>query len=198
MHDFSRAPAALAVPTAPAEPNDTLLLCVDLQPIFLAGIPDKPLIVSRCAFAIAAAAGLGLPVLFTEQIPEKLGPTAPELLAVVTKSKALGKDAFSAFGDETIAALIRAQGTRQLLLCGIETPICVYQSARDALQAGYAVTVLSDCVGGRRPADGTAALAHLAALGCRVLPAETVFYALLKHARHPFFRDYTALVKKYA
>lgn len=174
-----------------------LLLCIDMQPTFLTAIPDIHRVHWRCSFALEAAAGLGLPVLFTEQVPAKLGGTAADLLALCIKPETLGKNAFSAFGDEKIVARLRTSQAKQLLLCGIETPICVYQTARDALQAGYQVTLLTDCVAGRRAFDGATALAHLAQLGCTLLPVETVFYSLLQNARHPFFRDYIALVKKY-
>lgn len=174
-----------------------LLLCIDMQPAFLTAIPDNHRVHWRCSFALEAAAGLGLPVLFTEQVPAKLGGTAADLLALCAKPEAIGKDAFSAFGEAKIAARLRTSGAKALLLCGIETPVCVYQTARDALDAGYQVTILTDCVGERRPTDAAAVLTHLASAGCTLLPAETVFYSLLQNARHPFFRSYTALVKKY-
>ena len=174
-----------------------LLLCIDLQPAFLAASPDRQRVHRRCSFALAVAKGLGLPVLFTEQVPAKLGGTAEDLLALVDQPVALGKDAFSAFGSKVIIAHLKASGAKHLLICGIETPVCVYQTARDALQAGYQVTVLVDCVGARRAEDATAVLAHLVQAGCAVLPAETVFYAMLRDATHPFFRAYTQLVKKY-
>jgi nicotinamidase-related amidase len=173
------------------------LLCIDLQPAFLAAIPDSQRVHWRCSFALEAARGLGLPVLFTEQVPAKLGQTAEDLLALADKPAVLGKDAFSALGDKAIAAHLKAGGAKHLLLCGIETPVCVYQTARDALQAGYQVTLLADCLGARRADDAATVLAQLRHLGCTVLPAETVFYSLLHDARHPFFRDYTKLVKKY-
>jgi nicotinamidase-related amidase len=174
-----------------------LLLCIDLQPIFLATIPDSQRVHWRCSFALEAARGLGLPVLFTEQVPHKLGGTAEDLLAHCAAPNALGKTAFSAMGEAKIAERIRLSGAQHLLLCGIETPVCVYQTARDALNAGYQVTILADCIGARRTGDATTALTHLAQAGCAVLPAETVFYALLHSAQHSFFREYTALVKKY-
>ncbi|MDI1337813.1 MAG: isochorismatase family protein [Lacunisphaera sp.] len=182
--------------TAPAAPPT--LLCIDLQPAFLAAIPEVQRVHWRCSFALEVARGLGLPVVFTEQVPAKLGHTAADLLALAEKPVVLGKDAFSAFGDKAIAAHFKASGAKHLLVCGIETPVCVYQTARDARQAGYHVTVLVDCVGARRADDATAVLAHLAQAGCSVLPAETVFYALLRDAQHPFFRAYTQLVKKYS
>ena len=177
---------------------DTLLLCIDLQPTFLSALPDAARVQRRCAFALEAAHGLGLPVLFTEQVPAKLGRTSPDLLGLIPKPEAMGKDSFSAFGDEHITRRLQEIGAEHLLLCGIETPICVYQSALDALRREYQVTLLTDCVGARRSEDAAAALAALAKSGCHLLPSETVCYSLLNDARHPFFRPFTALVKKYA
>jgi len=176
---------------------DSLLLCLDLQPAFLAAIPGAADLLQRCEFAVEAAHGLGLPVLFTEQVPAKLGHTAPELLRLLPKPEACGKDSFSALGDDHITRRVQEIGVEHLLVCGIETPICVYQTAVAALRSEYQVTILTDCVGARRAGDATAALAALAKSGCHLLPAETVFYALLNDAKHPFFRAYTSLVKKY-
>lgn len=181
----------------PAEQTESFLLCIDLQPIFISAIADGGHVRQRCAFALEAAKGLGLPVLFTEQVPDKLGGTTEDLLQLVEQPEVMGKDAFSAFGNEQIAARVRASGAKQLLIIGLETPVCVFQTARDARQAGFQVTILADCVGARRGDDATVALAYLAAYGCAVLPAETYFYARLQNARHPFFRDFTSLVKKY-
>ena len=123
---------------------EPLLLCIDMQPVFLAAICDSQRVHWRCSFALEVARGLNLPVLFTEQVPDKLGGTAEDLLALCEKPEPLGKDAFSAFGNEKIAARIRASGAKQLLISGLETPVCVYQTARDALMAGYRVTILAD------------------------------------------------------
>jgi len=178
-------------------PPDTLLLCIDLQPGFLAAIPGAAALQRRCEFAVESAHGLGLPVLFTEQVPAKLGHTAPGLLAHLPKPEAHGKDTFSAFGDEHLTRRIQEIGAEHLLICGIETPVCIYQTALAALRSEYQVTILTDCIGARRADDATVALAALGKAGCHLLPAETVFYALLNDARHPFFRAYTSLVKKY-
>lgn len=177
---------------------DTLLLCVDLQPAFLGAIPDGARVAHRSAFAIEASRGLGLPVLFTEQVPGKLGPTDPSLLALAAPAEALGKDTFSAFSDDRIRRRLQEISADRLLLCGIETPVCIYQTALAALGDEYQVTILTDCVGARRADDAEVALTALAKAGCLLLPAETVFYERLHDARHPFFRSFTSLVKKYA
>lgn len=181
---------------APSHPSDLLLLAIDLQPGLLATMDPAGLLARDCRFALAAAVGLGLPVAFTEQVPAKLGATPAALRAAAPSAPVWAKQSFSALGDDKIrAALLGPEGPRHLLLAGIETPICVYQTAIEALRADLTVTVLTDCVGARRPADAAAALDALARLGCHLLPAETVFYSLVQDAGHPFFRGLTALVK---
>ncbi|MEO6568828.1 MAG: isochorismatase, partial [Opitutaceae bacterium] len=81
-------------------PSGILLLCLDLQPVFLRVVDDGDALLGRCAFAISAAAGLGLPVTFTEQVPQKLGGTAPELLALANNPAVFPKTSFSALGDQ--------------------------------------------------------------------------------------------------
>jgi nicotinamidase-related amidase len=175
------------------------LLCLDVQGSFLSALPEGARMLRRCQFAVAAAAGLGVPVAFTEQVPQKLGPTVPELRQLAPAAAVYAKRSFSAFGDPAVRAALSASGAvEHLLLCGLETPICVYQTAIDALGADLQVTVLSDAVGARREADAQVCLAALARAGAHVLPAETVYYALLGGADHPYFKAYTQLVKAYA
>lgn len=183
-------------PVSPHLPTDTLLLCIDLQPGFLDAIPGGAAVLARCEFAVRAAVGLGLPVAFTEQVPAKLGGTATALRAAAANAPAWGKRTFSALADDTIrAALLAERRVGHLILCGLETPICVYQTAIAALAEGVDVTVLSDCVVARRADDSRVCLEALARHGAHVLPAETVFYALLRDADHPQFREFTRLVK---
>jgi nicotinamidase-related amidase len=181
-----------------ATSSGALLLCIDMQPVFVRAIAEGARVQRRCEFAVAAAHGLGLPVAFTEQVPQKLGGTAPELLTLAPGAGVFGKATFSALADDGIReTLLEQRGAEHLLLCGIETPVCVYQTAVAALAAGLQVTVLSDAVGARRPDDAAVCLAALARAGAHVLPAETVFYALLHDVKHPFFKAYTQLVKSH-
>lgn len=183
-------------PSPSANPDDTLLLCVDAQPVFLSAIAGGEIVRRRCEFAVAAAVGLGVPVAFTEQVPHKLGHTAPELLDLAPQAAVWSKNTFSALADDGIRdALFRQRDVQHLLLCGIETPVCVYQTAIAALAEGLQITVLSDAVGARREHDAQVCLEALARSGAHVLPSETVFYALLRDVSHPFFRAYTQLVK---
>jgi nicotinamidase-related amidase len=171
-----------------------------MQPVFIGAVADGRVVLGRCQFAVAAACGLGIPVAFTEQVPAKLGSTDPSLLSLVEKPEVHPKDTFSAFSPAgpVREALARGRTLEHVLICGVETPICVYQSAADALQAGLSVTILSDCVGARRREDAATCTVALARAGAHVLPSETVFYSILGGTAHPYFKAYTQLVKKYA
>lgn len=188
----------MTAPNSAPGPAGAVLLCLDLQPVFLRAIAAGAAVQRRCAFAVAAAGGLGLPVVFTEQAPQKLGGTAPELPPLAPGAAVFGKGTFSALADEGIRrALLHDRGVEHLIICGLETPVCVYQTAIDALAENLAVTILSDAVGARRADDAAACLAALARAGAHVLPSETVFYALLRDTAHPFFKTYTQLVKSH-
>ena len=175
-----------------------LLLCVDMQPVFLKALPDRDRLLKRCGFAISAAQGLGMRVAFTEQAPNKLGGADPELLNRVKKPTLFSKTTFSALADNGIADVIRKLDIEHLVLCGLETPICIYQTALDAVDRNLQVTILSDACGARRPEDAATCLSALERHGVYVLPSETVFYALVQGTGHPFFKDYTKLVKSHA
>jgi nicotinamidase-related amidase len=179
--------------------DGALLLCLDLQPVFLRAVVNGVLVQRRCEFALGAARGLEMPVAFTEQAPAKLGGTEPTLLALADSPEVHAKDTFSALaaGSAVRTALTEGRHIEHLILCGVETPICVFQTAVDAIQAGLAVTVLTDCVGARRQGDAGVCLEALARAGAHILPAETVFYSILGGSSHPFFRAFTELVKKY-
>lgn len=186
----------------PSEPDSSLsgiqLLCIDLQDAFLQAIAERESVQRRCAFAIQAAVGIGLSIAFTEQVPHKLGGTSPALLRGVEQPVIFAKTTFSALADASIRGSLEERGIEHLLLCGIETSVCVHQTALDALAAGMQVTLLSDCVGARRPDDARTCLQALVRAGVHVLPSETVFYSLLHDVSHPFFRAYTQLVKAHA
>ncbi|HTQ31928.1 MAG TPA: isochorismatase family protein [Opitutaceae bacterium] len=179
--------------------DGALLLCVDMQPAFVNVIAEGARVQRRCEFAIEAAAGIGLRTAFTEQVPQKLGSTAPSLLAAAgKKAHVFSKVTFSALDDDGIRDALRTLDVEHLILCGLETPICLYQTALAAIDHQLQITLLSDCIGARRTDDATACLTALTRLGVHLLPSETVFFALLHDARHPFFRDFSTLVKKYA
>ena len=180
-----------------SDPIDHLgLLCIDLQESFLKAIPESEHLLRRCRFALEAAGLLGVSVAATEQIPEKLGTTHPRLTeAWPENTPVFPKSSFAALEAAGLHRWVEANQIDHLLLVGIEVPICIYQTAVQALGNDLGVTLLSDCVGQRRNEDRAPVFRQLLAMEAHILPAETIFYSLLGSADHPQFRDYTKLVK---
>lgn len=174
------------------------LLVLDMQEVFLRAMPDEAVCLRRTEFAIRAARLLDIPVLFTEQVPEKVGSTTQALLDASDESpEVFPKTAFSALRAEGFEARLEELECEHLLLTGIEIPICIYQTCLDAVAAGRAITVLGDCVTGRRPEDFAMVREALTRSDVHWLPSETVFYSILGDAEHPQFKAYTKLVKTF-
>ncbi|MFP4157900.1 MAG: isochorismatase family protein [Opitutales bacterium] len=174
------------------------LLCLDLQDPFLKAIPERTLLLERCAFAIEAAKLLGLTIAVTEQMPDKLSGTTESIRTrLPANTPVFDKQTFSALEAAGLDRWIQTNQLDHLLLIGIETPICIYQTAVQALGDELGVTLLADCIGQRRHADRAPVLQQLLAMDAHILPSETIFYSLLGSANHPQFREYTRLVKTY-
>lgn len=177
--------------------NHLGLLLIDFQDIFLKTMPDRERLLQRTTFALKAAELLGVSVAVTEQLPEKLGGTTEALTSAWdANTPVFSKSAFSAFEAEGLHRWIEANQIEHLLIAGIETSICVYQTALQALGEDIGVTLLSDCISERRAEDRAPVLEQLLAMDAHVLPSETIFYSLLGSAEHPQFREFTQLVKE--
>lgn len=172
------------------------LILIDLQPPFLKMLANGDAVLRRCQFAYRVAHTLGLPILFTEQNPDKLGVTDERLLneAGAADCARIGKKSFSAFQSGEVLQWVRQHDLSHVLLVGLETHICIYLSALDATEGDCEVTVLSDCIGGRMPAQDPVVFSALRGSGVHILPSETVFYSLLGSAEHPLFRTLSRLV----
>ncbi len=182
-----------------SDPIDHLgLLVIDLQDAFLKVIPDFKTILKRSAFAVEAATLLGCKVAVTEQIPSKLGETTDTIKKLLPEQALIfEKESFSAMEATGVDRWIEINQLDHLLLIGIETSICIYQTAVQALGDKTSVTLLSDCIGERRNEDRDSVFQQLLAMEAHVLPSETIFYSLLGSASHPKFREFAKIVKRY-
>lgn len=139
---------------------------------------------------------LGLPLFVTEQYPQGLGATIPELKSSLPAGQLyLSKTSFSSLGDPKIKELLLSQPATQWILMGIEAHICVLQSAKDLLAAQRQVVVLNDAISSRSIYDFSTAIAEMRDLGIRVSSTETLLYELMQNAEAPEFRPITALIK---
>lgn len=181
-----------------SDPTNHLgLLLIDFQDVFLKVIPNQEQLLQRTRFAIRAAELLGVAVAATEQLPSKLGETTDQLADLIDGSTPIfDKNAFSALEAEGLDRWIETNQIEHILIAGLETSICIYQTAIQALSQDIGVTLLSDCIGERRPEDREPVLKQLLSMEAHVLPSETIFYSLIGSAEHPQFKELTQLVKE--
>jgi nicotinamidase-related amidase len=178
------------------EPDNTVVVVVDLQEAFREPIFEFDQIVARTAVVVQAAKLLNLPVLVTEQYPQKLGATVPEIKSSLPEGVAIvDKTAFSCCGASMFMEQLERLRRRQLLLCGIETHVCMSQTAHDLLSRGYQVHVLEDCSSSRTPANREIGLAKMRRSGTLPSSSEMALFELMVDSRHEHFRAISKLVK---
>ena len=144
---------------------------------------------------IAGVKALGLPVLWLEQNPDRMGATVPELAELLPGQRPITKMSFSCCGAPPFVAALAQSARRQVILCGIETHVCICQTARDLGAAGYAVEVVEDAVSSRTPDNKRLGLDKVRAAGGQITSVETILFELLRTAEHPAFRTVLRLVK---
>jgi nicotinamidase-related amidase len=177
-------------------PDKASLVVIDIQEAFRHVIPDFTVIAARALTAIWGFQALGLPVLITEQYPKGLGRTAEEiLLALPDDFEIFEKTAFSSCGAAPFASKLEELGVSQVVLCGLETHICVNQTAHDLLERGFEVHLLTDCVRSRFERDKRAGLAKMQMSGVVPSSIEMALFELLRDAKHDKFKEIQALIK---
>ncbi len=175
--------------------EDTVLVFIDVQGRLHEIMHDREALDANLERLIRCAQLMGIPILVTEQIPEKLGPTSEPFRSLLEKEKTVPKTAFSCCGDLRFLAELRSLGKAQVVLVGIETHVCVYQTAMDLLDAEYEVYIAADAVSSRSLENKTLALQAMRDAGARILPAETVLFELLRDAADPRFKELLKLIK---
>jgi nicotinamidase-related amidase len=179
---------------------DTVLLVVDMQERLLAVIPHAAGITWNCRRLIDGAKTLGVRTIVTEQNPEKLGPTAAELAGAARVRLAdlamFAKIDFSCGACGEAFVDFEAQGIDRVLLCGIETHVCVQQTALDLLSAGYRVYIAADAVGSRAMVDYEIALRRMESSGAVITTTEAALFEWCERAGTDAFRAISALAKE--
>jgi nicotinamidase-related amidase len=193
------APRSLDAAPLPRSPElmraaDTALLLVDVQERLLAVLPERERVVWNCRRLLDGAKLLGVQVAVTEQNPEKLGPTAAALAE--GSGPPAAKLAFSCGACGELFPAWQSAGVERVLLAGIETHVCIAQTALDLLAAGYRVYVAVDAVGARHAVDHDVALRRLESSGCVLTTTEAALFEWCERAGTDEFRRLSALAKQ--
>jgi nicotinamidase-related amidase len=175
--------------------DQALVVVIDIQGNLAQAMYEKEALFANAARIIAGAKVFGMPIVVTEQMPEKLGPTIPELTPLLTGTAPIRKESFSCCAVESFTAALKTAGRRQILIAGIETHICVYQTVMDLLRDHYEVHIIADAVSSRTARNRMLALQRLNREGAVITSTETILFELLKTAADPRFKDIFRLVK---
>ena len=174
----------------------TALVVVDIQEGFRNAISDIGLIASRAATVIRGFQILGVPVIVTEQYPKGLGHTVEEIKAVLPDNvEVFEKTTFSSCSAEPFLVKLEELSVKQVVLCGLETHVCVNQTAHDLLERGFDVHLLLDCVTSRHEYNRLAGIAKMERNGVVPSSIEMALFELMRDAKHPQFKEIQALIK---
>ncbi len=174
--------------------ENTLLVFIDVQGKLSELLKSSEALFGNLRRLLQGMNALDVPVIVTEQIPEKLGPTRDEFQEFITASP-ITKSSFGCCGEPAFFQPLEKTGRKQIILCGIETHVCVYQTAVELLEAGYEVSVVTDAVSSRDPANKTLALRRMENEGVKLTGTEMLLFELLGDAKDPAFKSVLNIVK---
>jgi nicotinamidase-related amidase len=181
----------------PLDPELSALVVIDIQEKLLPPIFQKEQLVRNSQLLIRAAGVLKIPVLMTTQYAAGLGPVVPEIASLLPEGKPIDKQFFSCLGSDAFYSLLkRLPGQRNtLLLCGMESHICVTQTALGAVRDGYLVHVASDAIGSRTEWNWKIGLERMHAAGAVISSTEMMIYELMRASSSAAFKELLPYLK---
>lgn len=179
--------------------ENTVLLLIDVQGRLAQLMYNKEELFESLNTLIKGLAILDVPIIWVEQIPEKLGSTTPEvaqlLQEVMPDLTPIPKKSFSCCGNEKFMEKFKSINRKQVLVVGIETHICVYQTSLDLLNSGYELQVVTDCVSSRKKENKEVGIRRIVQAGGAETTTEMIIFELMKAAEGEAFKKMVKVVK---
>jgi nicotinamidase-related amidase len=175
--------------------DNCCLVVVDVQGKLALLMHEKETFLPNIQILIKAAKILNIPVLWCQQAPQALGATLPQIAELLEDNEPIDKFCFSCCDNDQFNSRLKALNRNQIILCGIETHVCIYQTAVHLKDAGYQVTVIADAVSSRSESNKIFALNKMQTMGVDISTTEMALFELLKTAEHPDFRQIAKLIK---
>jgi len=180
------------------ERHNAVLVVIDVQEKLMPVIDRADSVVRNVERLVRGCHVVGVPALLSEQYVKGLGPTVDPVRAAFEETagyRPLEKTCFSAHGCDAFAAQLAALDRRQILICGVETHVCVYQTVRDLLSSGLSVTIVADAVSSRTAENKEIALRRMLADGAQLSSTEMALFELTVTSGTDEFRAISKLVK---
>lgn len=177
-------------------PQDTVLLIIDVQGKLAQVVHESEAVERNISKLIRAAKILGVPVLYTEQYPKGLGHTVEALQELLSEEKPLEKIAFSCCAEESFMEKLRGLNRNNVLVTGMETHVCVYQTANELIEYGYSVHLVADAVTSRTREDREIGIRCIEKAGAWLKSTEMVIFELLRIAQGEEFKAISKIIKE--
>ncbi len=175
--------------------EDSLLLIIDIQEKLVSAL-EKDIVVSSAKKVANVAKILKIPTIVTEQYPKGLGKTVTPLQEVLAEDvQYVEKTAFNALLEDGMLDKIKSFGRKQIIIFGIETHICVYQTASALIEEGFEVYVIKDACASRKKYEFKQGIEAMRDKGAKISCVEIALFEWLKTSKHPKFKEIQALIK---
>lgn len=174
--------------------EESILLVIDIQERLAPAMKYEEKVIKNTNILISIAKEMDIPIFFTEQYPKGLGPTVPELKDRLEDAQKFEKISFSACTGEFIEVLEKKKRNK-IIIVGMETHVCVFQTARDLLELGYEVFLVEDGVSSRFEGNHRNGLDLIKGMGATINNTETILFDLLKKAGTTEFKTLSKLIK---
>lgn len=175
--------------------EESVLIVIDIQDKLFQAMYNKEDLLTIAAKTIRGAKVFNLPIIVTEQIPEKLGVTIPEIAVELEGIERISKSSFSSWGESKFREKIKAVNCPKAVIIGIESHICVYQTAADLINNGYEVHIVADAVSSRTKENSDIGLAAIKSSGGHITSMEMFLFEILGAAENAGFKDIQKIVK---
>ncbi len=176
--------------------EDSVLILIDVQGKLAQIVHQSDQLIETLATLIQAAELFDIPILWVEQLPDKLGSTTPKLAELLqSKCQVITKSHFSAWQAEQFRDALNSSGRKQLLITGIETHICVYQTCRDLLEQDFNVHVVVDGVSSRTLENKQLGVEMMTQYGAKLTNCESLLFELQQQAQEERFKQLLKMIK---
>jgi len=175
--------------------TNAALIIIDIQGNLAQAMYDKENLFNNNVKLIKGFKELNIPIVFTEQIPQKLGKTLPVISQELEGIEPIAKETFSCWNDRNFINQLKALDRKHVVLAGIECHVCVYQTALDLISNGYNVHLVSDAVSSRTPENRQIGIDAIKSAGAHITSTEMVLFELLRTAADPKAKELFKIVK---
>ena len=173
----------------------TVIVLIDVQGKLAEIVHNSAKIIKNLEILIQGAKLLEIPIVWTEQLPDKLGATTNRLSELMLDQKPIIKSEFSCARNKEFLDHIESIGYNNFLICGIETHVCVYQTAKDLLKNGYGVELIADAVSSRTELNKNIGIEKMVSLGAKLTNVEMLLFEEQEVAVGENFKKLIKLIK---